>query len=103
MNQKMRRISCKWIYDEVESVVCSCGGKPRLHDQVPNEGRKNIGNVCNDFGSVQCGGRLNRMICQTSGVEWGGGEVPEEIGTFPTGNKYLPSLFPVQRCFVQRL
>ena len=98
----MRRISCEWIYDKVEKGVCSCRGKPKLYDQVPIKGRKNIGNVCNDSDSVQHGSRLSKMIHWTSGIEWGGDEVPEGIGTFPISSKCLPGLFPVRRCFVQR-
>ena len=67
----MKRISCEWIFDMVERVVDSYVGRPVPGDQVASKGRRSIGNVGNDFDSVQRGSKLGRMIHLISGIEWG--------------------------------
>ena len=62
----MRRISCKWISDEVEMMVSNCKGKLELDGLVASEGRRSIDSVGSDYGSVQHDSRLDKMICLTS-------------------------------------
>ena len=87
----------------VGRVIDSYEDKPKLDDQVASEGRRNIGSAGSDFDNVQHDSRLDETICLILGIGWRGGEVSEEIGTFPISSKYSASQFLAQRCFVQRL
>ena len=87
----------------VGRVVNNYEGKPKRDDQVAIKDKKNIDNVGSGFGSAQHGSRLDRTIHLTSGILWVDEEVPGGIGTFLVSSRYLPSLFPAQRRFVQML
>ena len=69
-------------------------------DQVASGDRRNIDSVGSGFGSVQYGSKSGKMLHQILGIEWGGGGVPEGIGTFLVDSRCLVDPFPVQRCFV---
>ena len=99
----MRRTFFERIFDEVRRKVDSYEGKPVPNDQVASGDRKNIGSVGNELGNVQCGSRLSKMPRLILSIGWEGDEVPGEIGTSLVGNRCSTDLFPVQKCFVQRL
>ena len=68
MSQMMRKISFRWIFDEVGSRFGSYEGKPVPDDQVASGGRKNIDNVGNGFDNVQRDSRSSRMLHQILGI-----------------------------------
>ena len=89
--------------DEGERRGNNCEGKPTPNDLVASEGRRNIGNVGNEFGNVQHGNRLNKTLRRISSIGWGDGEVPGGIGTCPVDSMCLTDPSLVRRCFVRRL
>ena len=100
--RRMRFFFCRNV-DEGERKGDSCEGRPGPDDQVASEGRKSIGSVDNGSGSVPHDSRLSRMLRWISNTGWGGGGVPEGIGTYPVGNMCLINLFLVRRYFARRL